>query len=74
MKLTKIKEQNPAFFIWAQKVYGEHPIGELLLAVYMYESCRKHDDSVVWDIMKAMEFESFSSEAWLEAAAEVIIS
>jgi hypothetical protein len=71
-RLEKIKEENRAFFIWAQKVYGEHPIGELLLAVYMYECCRKHPDAVTWDIMKAMGHATFNNESWVEAASEVL--
>lgn len=72
MKLEKLKEENRAFFVWAQKVYGEHPIGELLLAVYMYECCRKHPDAVTWDIMKTMGFETFTDQAWLDAAKEIL--
>lgn len=72
MKLAKLKEENPAFFIWAQKVYGDHPIGELLLAVYMYECCRKHPDAVTWDIMKTMGYATFDKQSWVDAAKEVL--
>ena len=72
MKLEKIKEENPAFFVWAKKVYGDHPIGALLLAVYMYECCREHSDAITWDIMKEMGNRHYDSAAWLLAAEEVL--
>lgn len=73
MNLPKSREKNPAFFIWSKKVYAEHPIGGLLLAVYMYECCLKHSDTVTWDIMQELGC-TFDSDGFLTAAMEILKS
>ncbi len=69
--MKTIAKENRAFFMWAKENYGEHPIGELLLATYLYECCRQHSDSIAWDIMKLVA-DKFTSEAFLKAAQMVL--
>jgi hypothetical protein len=53
--------------------YEGHPIGSLLLAIDLYEGCRRTTDGIYWDIMQALaKSKHYTSEVWLDVAEQLL--
>jgi len=66
-------DENRAFFMWARENYANHAVGALALAVYMYEACREHRDTICWEVMSTFAKEKgWTSQVWLDVAQDVL--
>jgi len=72
MTMQELLKENRAFAYYAKQTYSEHPIGSLLLGLELYESCRVNSNSIAWNIMQAAGHKTFTSEAFLDAANQVL--